>query len=453
MSLAALISHPESSAVAGAGAAGFGSARPDSASGRGTAEPARMTRASWPGAEADDRDTKPRRPSAPTQGSAQSGSTRTEAKASLPGQGGFAVAPEAEADGLGRRRGHRPPAVSTGPLQTASVRVPAVTAAANGSMTTTTEPPHRPSIGTIPSVLVGGAMEAEYTAQMVARERELQRHRPRPSSANQRRESVSASGQLPPSSSTSAAATLTLPPAPGVALSSSYYARPNPPFAPMTHQHPRASSFSSLESQGPRGSIAAAMPPGPPRHLTSASIHRIGAEPGPPSHHIIPPTYSMGPPSSYPPAPLHAGHAESEFDAGVNSKQAFLAPFTTFYDSLNDSRILANTLDGHIQRASALLHTLSSAEAALEALVDQRVDACRAEWDSRWRHVEQRLRWLEERVSHGRTAVEGGVEDRLGRLEETVARRHSDSDYASNAGRRGSGGSVPRVAGRGSAHV
>lgn len=423
-----------------------------------------MTRASWPGAEADDRDNKPRRPSAPTQGSAQSGSSRTEAKASLPGQGGFAVVPEAEADGLGRRRGHRPPAVSTGPMQTASVRAPAVTAATHGSTTTstttttTTEPSHRQSIGTIPSVLVGGAMEAEYTAQMVAREREreLQRHRPRPSSAsaNQRRESFSAGGgQLPPSSSTPAAATLTLPPAPGVPSSSSYYARPNPPFAPMTHQHPRASSFSSVESQGPRGSIAAAMPPGPPRHLTSASVHRIGAEPGPPSHHIIPPTYSMGPPSSYPPAPLHAGHAESEFDAGVNSKQAFLAPFSTFYDSLNDSRILANSLDSHIQRASALLHTLSSAEAALEALVDQRVDACRAEWDSRWRHVEARLRWLEERVSHGRTAVEGGVEDRLGRLEETVARRHSDSDYASNAARRGSGGSVPRVAGRGSTHV
>ena len=369
--------------------------------------------------------------------------------------------PEAEADGLGRRRGHRPPAVSTGPVQTASVRAPTSTAAANGSTTTTTttttntEPPHRQSIGTIPSVLVGGAMEAEYTAQMVAREREreLQRRRPQPSSANQRRESLSAGGQLAPSSSTHAAGTLTLPPAPVASSSSSYYARPNPPFAPMTHHHPRASSFSSVESQGPRGSIAAAMPPGPPRHLTSASVHGISAEPGPPSHHIIPPTYSMGPPSTYPPAPLHAGHAESEFDAGVNSKQAFLAPFSTLFDSLNDSRILANTLDGHIQRASALLHTLSSAEAALEALVDQRIDACRTEWDSRWRHVEQRLRWLEERVSHGRTAVEGGVEDRLGRLEETVARRHSDSDYASKAGRRGSGGSVPRVAGRGSAHV
>lgn len=310
-------------------------------------------------------------------------------------------------------------------------------------------------------------MEAEYAAQLARdRERELQRQRPQHASSTQRRESVTAVGPVPtPSTSTAPLPSQQQQQSSSVS-SNTYYIRPNPPpLGPPfgLQHHPRALSFSALESQGPRGSIAAAMPAGPPRHLTSA--HRLGAESsthgppgagvaGPSSQQVLQPSYSMGHPAGYPPPPpssAYPAHGEPDFDPGASSKQAFLAPFSVFYDSLGDCRILATTLDGHIQRAGSLLHTLSSAEAALEALVDQRIDACRSELDSRWRHVEQRLRWLEERLGTARGAADSGVEDRLDRLEETVARRGSgESDSALNADRRGSGGSGPRGAARGS---
>ncbi|GAA5882778.1 hypothetical protein JCM3774_006088 [Rhodotorula dairenensis] len=466
MSLASLISQPESygSQPSEAGIRH----RPASAAGREPPEHARVGRGSWPGAEPEDRDHF-RRPTGPPFSSTHSGpAERGDPKGALPGQGGFPAAPDAEADGLGRRRGHRPPAVSTSATAAASVR-PHTAAAPS---LTTIEPLHRNSIGTIPSVLVGGAMEAEYAAQLAReRDRELQRQRPPPhSSLNQRRESVTAGG--PGSTPSTSTAPLPPPPQPSSVSSNTYYMRPNPPpplgppFGPQ-QPHPRALSFSALELQGPRGSIAAAMPAGPPRHLTSA--HRIGAEPvthrqpgaavtGPPSsQHVLQSSYSMIHPAGYPPPPpstsAYPAHVEPDFDSGASSKHAFLAPFSVFYDSLGDCRILATTLDGHIQRAGSLLHTLSSAEAALEALVDQRIDACRSELDSRWRHVEQRLRWLEDRLgTSGRgMATDSAVEDRLERLEESVARRGSgESDSASNADRRGSGGIGPRGAGRGS---
>ncbi|GAA5985574.1 hypothetical protein JCM10908_007028 [Rhodotorula pacifica] len=453
MSLASLVSQPEASAAPLFDATIAD--RPASASGREAQSHRRMGRGSWPGTTGEDRE-KPRRASAaPVQPSAQHGSGRTETKGALPGQGGFPAAPEAGADGLGRRRGHRPPAVSTSATH-ASARP--FTAAPNPS-NAPSEPVHRNSIGTIPSVLVGGAMEAEYTAQLAReweRERELQQQKSRPSSSGPRRESVT-SGSQGPAASTSAAP----PSQPPIVSSSTYYIRPNQPFAPASQHYPRASSFSAIESQGPRGSIAAALPPGPPRHLTSA--HRLSHEsishgppgqnvvPPPHGHHVLQPSYSMGPPPIHPPPPPPGMHVEPDFDPSIGSKQAFLALFSSFYDSLGDSRVLASTLDSQVQRAGSLLHTLSSAEAALEALVDQRINACRNEWDARWRQVEQRLQWLEERIDHGAGPHEGGLEQRLGRLEETVARRSSESDSASNVERRSSGGSISRGTGRPSA--
>lgn len=353
-----------------------------------------------------------------------------------------------EAEALGKRRGHRPPAVATQLVQ----HPPSRSTGANGPLMTPNDPPTRASIGTIPSVLVGGAMEAEYAAQ-ISRDRDVPQMRARPSSAGQRPDS--ASEAVGPSSTQATSH----PPQPPLVSSSTYYIRPGHPFAggPYPHHH-KAASFSAAETQGPRGSISAPVPSSLPRHLlnghrsgadtTSSTLHRA---PSPSGHPVLQTPYSMGLPGGGYPSALDRPHVERESDAGPQqggfppgaaSKQAFLSFFSGFYDSLADSRALSNTLDSQVQRAGTLLQTLQSAESALEALVDQRVDACRRDWDSRWRHVDQRLRRLEDRANLGRFNAEGGLEDRLGRLEETFARRHSESDSAGEGSNRRSGSIV-----------
>lgn len=356
----------------------------------------------------------------------------------------------AAGDGLGKRRGHQPPAIGVGSRP--------------GTGTSSGAPPaHLPgprhSVGAIPSVLVGGAMEAEYAARIV-RDREAPAGRATPLARDHRRDSTVGPIPVPDQH-----------PQPPLVSSSTYYIRPTHPLGgQQQHHHPRAASYSAVEMQGPRGSIAAGAPPSLPRHLVNA--HRPGADPPPPpgagppgpsGYQLLQPSYSMGGgPAGYappPPPPFAGPPVEPDPDAASSrgappppefapgSKQSFLSLFSTFYDSLADSRLLSSTLDGQVQRAGALLQTLQSAESALEYLVDQRIETLRHGWDAQWRHVDQRLRRIEEHFNLGGKgapgAADAGFEDRLGRLEETIARRHSDSDtMTGRADRRSSGGSL-----------
>ncbi|BGP20253.1 hypothetical protein JCM10213_003062 [Rhodosporidiobolus nylandii] len=173
---------------------------------------------------------------------------------------------------------------------------------------------------------------------------------------------------------------------------------------------------------------------GPPSPLPPM----LGGRPSPslaPAHPPPPPHSSH--PSHAP--PLSASASGSSTGATPTSKQAFLSLFSTFYDSLSDSRVLASSLDSQIARASSLLQTLQNAEGVLERLVDERLSRFERRTDERWRAIEGRLGALEAVALAGAGESEGPqrrgsgesnetaitsasvVEDRLDRLEKAFA--------------------------------
>ncbi|TNY22042.1 hypothetical protein DMC30DRAFT_415486 [Rhodotorula diobovata] len=259
---------------------------------------------------------------------------------------------------LGKRRGHRPPAVTTGPsVPTAPATHRASFSAVQGESASLAALRSAPV--DIPSVLVGSPMEATFAARARERERE------RASSSSAARETAPA-----PRRQGQGAA---VHPQPPLVSSSSYYIRPNQPLGPG-HSFPPP-------------------PPPPQQSSTGATSPRSG---GPPQEHA--------------------------------RTQAFLSLFSTFYDSLSDSRVLTASLDAQLGRAAQLLTTLQHAEAALDsALAD-----VRREGERRWAAVEHRLARLEggtAAVGDGEArARDGGLEARLARLERLLRDREERED-------------------------
>lgn len=116
--------------------------------------------------------------------------------------------------------------------------------------------------------------------------------------------------------------------------------------------------------------------------------------------------------------------------------------FSTFYDSLSDSRILTSLLDSQLHRAAQLLHTLQQAEATFEgALSDVRRDA-----DARFRAIEDRIARLEAGAMRDSGSSAAGVppaarssvalEERLKRLERLLAEREADGPMDGSGGPR-----------------
>ncbi|GAA6005784.1 uncharacterized protein JCM10292_004634 [Rhodotorula paludigena] len=404
--------------------------------------------------------------------------------------------------GLAKRRGHRPPAVTTaGPT-------PHTTLSAHPRASLSAAPGHTfiDSFGTlrsapieIPSVLVGSPMEATFAAQ-AARERDMRASLPGgPSSAREtapapRRQSGGTAGGAQPQ--------------PPLVSSSTYYIRPSQPFGPGAGFSSQGSSSQQRPpSQGgmsPRSSAASkdrerlaapsAQGPPPPRlppMRTSAPNGTYSLPPsarggggphssGPTYHHsgpLYPPPHSAsgsfhyGPPSPLPPlsasvaapgaptapspsfsalpphsaglvAPAHPSAAAAGAASSGSSKQAFMSLFSTFYDSLSDSRILTSSLDSQLHRAAQLLHTLQQAEATFEgALSDVRRDA-----DARFRAIEDRVARLEAgaRRGSGSSAAgmppaarsSGALEERLERLERLLAEREADGPTDGSGGPR-----------------
>lgn len=352
--------------------------------------------------------------------------------------------------GLAKRRGHRPPAVATGSsaAATASHR--------RNASTSHTAPVHdfalhhaplrsAPAVE-IPSVLVGSPLEATFAARAAAAREAAPPMRP----------SASSSGVLPSSGASSgkkdarrqSGSAQNHQPQPPLVSSSSYYIRPNQPLgpgvafppAPAPSTSPKTSSAGRREDPkhgGPRlppisrvtsGSGVSqqqqqqqpAPPPGLSHRSQSALAHLPAFYPPPPNQ--LPPYQPHSPLISAPlgPAPstpLYPPHPSSAPAPGSASKQAFLGLFSTFYDSLSDSRVLTHSLDYQVQRASAVLSTLQQAEGQLEALVDARVGEVRREWDERWRGVEGRLGRLERAAGLDARDAPARVEERLARLE------------------------------------
>lgn len=81
------------------------------------------------------------------------------------------------------------------------------------------------------------------------------------------------------------------------------------------------------------------------------------------------------------------------------NKAHFLSLFSSFYDSLSDSRALKTTLEHQINASNALLQTLQRSSQVLEDAVEQRVRQYTQVWESRLSRMEERLARIEARLA------------------------------------------------------
>ncbi|KAF5369263.1 hypothetical protein D9758_002562 [Tetrapyrgos nigripes] len=91
-------------------------------------------------------------------------------------------------------------------------------------------------------------------------------------------------------------------------------------------------------------------------------------------------------------------------------KSAFLAPFETFYDALNDSKQLKNWLSDQVQRSNTLMQSLTQQQEKMhemvDALVEKRVSGMRAEMSGLHRRVEE----LEDALRAATSSRHGSIE-------------------------------------------
>lgn len=153
----------------------------------------------------------------------------------------------------------------------------------------------------------------------------------------------------------------------------------------------------------------------------------------PPSAHSHSHSHSQQPGPHGQPSPLppmssqntHPGDVKSAAPQ-TSSKAAFLSLFSTFYDSLSDSRVLAHTLEDQIRRSSSLLHTLHESGKVFEDMLDKRVKEVVEDMSRDLVLNEGRIVRLEKLIGVGAGAKgderDSGMSDRLGRLESMVER-------------------------------
>ncbi|GAA6024264.1 hypothetical protein JCM11491_006380 [Sporobolomyces phaffii] len=333
-------------------------------------------------------------------------------------------------DGLGKRRGHRPPAVTTNSFPPPGYSSTAVT---SGSLSAH-EDLSRSALALIPSVLVGSPVEATWAARM-GKEAGVGSARNGGNASHSRRQSTTAATSPYPS-------TREQPPHSRSSISSSSHPRGH--FHQTSSSHlaslfprdrnaqPAPSPSSHTHSQNP-----VPLPSTAHSHLPSVSHSHDRQQPGPnpgprlpPINLVHPRTGSSGvpPPSSfYPsataPSPRSHSHAHpyppppplppllhhpvpspppsSSTSSSVSaSKQAFLSLFSTFFDSLHDSRVLTATLDAQIARSASLLATLQQSEVVLERLATTTVEKRLDGLETRWRtDVERSTTQLDRRLA------------------------------------------------------
>ncbi|GAA5907239.1 uncharacterized protein JCM6883_006189 [Sporobolomyces salmoneus] len=313
--------------------------------------------------------------------------------------------------GLAKRRGHRPPAVSTNSFPPPSNSVVAVTSARSYEEAMRSAPPG------IPSVLVGSPVEATWAARNAKGGGGGASSTSNPN-AQRQSTSTSGGGGGNPSSSSS-----TYPQAPNHSNSRSSFSIPSashprghshqPPSSHLTSAHqprdrpqhhsanlnaPSHSNPPNLSPTTPHHSYplhqstsydrnqqgsGTRLPPLNLMHLRTGGPNSSSSSSHPyPSHphsHSQPPLQSAPIPSP-PPPPQSQSHSHSQQSA---SKSAFLSLFSTFFDSLQDSQILTSTLSHQISRSQSLLATLQQSEVVLEQLVDRKMERAREEWGKR----------------------------------------------------------------------
>ncbi|GAA5875153.1 hypothetical protein JCM16303_005027 [Sporobolomyces ruberrimus] len=381
---------------------------------------------------------------------------------------------QAREHGLAKRRGHRPPAVSTSSFPPSNSTV-AITSARSYEEALRSAPPG------IPSVLVGSPVEATWAAR-IAKEAGSKAGGITPTSngsqvasSSSRRQSVatgsSGSGGNPYSSmrkeqshrsshsiSSSHPRGHSHQPLSSALMSTSHsrdhqpHTRPNgntlnPPHStssladgpphnssayphPPSHSHPLSHSHSYDRPQGPGtrlpplSSVHPRIPSGGPPHASTSTPSYYSA-PSPYSNPHPYAPHSHPQPSSIPsPPPAPPSQAQSsQSSSSASSKTAFLSLFSTFFDSLQDSRVLTTTLENQISRASSLLSTLQQSELVLEQLATRTVDQRMSMLETSWRKD----------IESSTSALEKRLVQRLERLENVVFSSSSSSSSANKS--------------------
>jgi hypothetical protein len=166
-------------------------------------------------------------------------------------------------------------------------------------------------------------------------------------------------------------------------------------------QHDRQQQHNKSPNQNPAAGLA---------HIARRDSH-----PGTPGFRTSPTSNSMRLPpmgSQIPQQPQGNG-SQTPGGSQSASKTAFLSLFSTFYDSLSDSRVLTHTLEDQIRRSSALLNTLNESlrdnERMLEEMVDRRIDGVIRELGTDLTECARRI----ERLERGVARIDGEEAKRL----------------------------------------
>lgn len=135
-----------------------------------------------------------------------------------------------------------------------------------------------------------------------------------------------------------------------------------------------------------------------------------------------------------------------------SSKTQFLALFSNFYDSLQDSRTLKATLEDQVRRSNTLLQTLRSSARVLEVTVERRLNSERAIWEQKVHALEERCRRLERTTGAGSPTPpkesEKGIETlngRAGSNEDQEGKSASPSSTTKDGSEKGSEKEVPKT--------
>lgn len=193
-----------------------------------------------------------------------------------------------------------------------------------------------------------------------------------------------------------------------------------PPPHPQTANHPQfPSSAHSLHPPSHQQQQQQQQQPLHPRSTHTFPSPPPGRRSPPASAH--PHSHAYAQSSPLPPLSTPSNPSASQSTA---SKAAFLSLFSTFYDSLSDSRVLAHTLEDQIRRSSSLLHTLHESGKVFEDMLEKRVKEVVDDMSRDLLLNESRIVRLEKMVGVGPSKNDereaGVVVDRLGRLEGLV---------------------------------
>ncbi|KAF5389230.1 hypothetical protein D9757_003464 [Collybiopsis confluens] len=169
---------------------------------------------------------------------------------------------------------------------------------------------------------------------------------------------------------------------------------------------PRLPSVMGIDNA--RRPVSGNVPPTPTRFSAQRmAVNQAGSHPIPGISGRSPPNASIAIASTLvPPTPSALHHP-----GYTGEKSAFLAPFESFYDALNDSRQLKTWLSEQLQKSKILVQNLTQQQDKLhevvDSLVEKKVSGMRSEISSLHKRVEELEEALRVTASSRRPSLEG----------------------------------------------